>query len=576
MINEMFRRRAALHPDRTAIRGWDGELSYGALLERSDRLAVRLWEAGVRPGTVVGVYHRRSTATVVALLGILRIGAAYLALDHRDPTARRQAILRDAGVRTLISAGDAATELSSDTVIRLDEDVSVTATPPPVRVSDEQVAYVAYTSGSTGPPKGVCVPHRAVIRLVVANDALPLGEQDVFLHYAPVAFDASTLEVWGPLLNGGHLVVPPDDLTPARLCAIVADKQVTALWLTSGLFHQVAAGDLADLNGVRLLLAGGDVLSVAHVNRVVAALPDTTVSNGYGPTENTTFTCCYPVPAPVTGDSVPIGRAIGGTSVHVLNPRLNPVVPGQIGELYCGGRGIAQGYLGAAGLTAARFVPDPFARRPGDRMYRTGDLVRELPEGVLEFVGRVDNQVKIRGFRVEITEVEAALTALAEVRAAAVVAQRDPSGNQRLAAFVVSQLSAMDIRKLLADVLPEYAIPAIVCAVGQLPLNHNGKIDRAALAAQVPTDRPELSSTYRAPETPLETVVVQLWTDLLGMAGIGADDDFFELGGHSLLGVRILTELCGSTGVELTPLAFYLDPTPAGLARTLAESGARP
>ncbi|MGH3758757.1 amino acid adenylation domain-containing protein [Actinophytocola sp.] len=571
----MFRRRAVLHPDRAAIRGWDAELSYGALLERSDRLATRLWEAGVRPGTVVGVHHRRSAATVVALLGILRVGAAYLALDHRDPTARRQAILRDAGVRTVVSVGDAATDLQAGTVVRLDEDVTGTATPLPVRVRGEHVAYVAYTSGSTGPPKGVCVPHRAVTRLVVDNEALPIGEQDVFLHYAPVAFDASTLEIWGPLLNGGHLVVPPDDLTPARLCSTVAGERVTVLWLTSGLFHQVAAGDLAGLNGVRLLLAGGDVLSVEHVNRVVAAVPDTTVTNGYGPTENTTFTCCHPVSDPVTGDSVPIGRPVGGTSVHVLDSRLNPVAPGETGELYCGGQGVAHGYLGAAGLTAARFVPDPFAGRPGERMYRTGDLVRELPDGVLEFVGRIDDQVKIRGFRVEITEVEAAIAALPEVRAAAVVAQRDPSGNRRLAAFVVTQLSVMDIRKFLADVLPEYAIPAIVSTVGQLPLNTNGKVDRAALAAQIPTDRPELSTTYRAPETPLETVVVQVWTDLLGMDGIGADDDFFELGGHSLLGVRILTELCASTGVELTPLAFYLDPTPAGLARTLAESGAR-
>jgi amino acid adenylation domain-containing protein len=577
MISELFRRRASAHPDRVAIRGWDGELSYGALAERADRVAAGLWRAGVRPGMVVGVHHRRSAATVACLLGILRIGAAYLALDHRDPTARLRAILCDAGVTVVLSSEDRAADLGIERVVHLDEVAGKPGEPPAVRIPAEQTAYVAYTSGSTGPPKGVCVPHRAVARLVLDNEVLPILERDVFLHFAPVAFDASTLEIWGSLLGGGRLVVPPDDLLPAELCATVARERVTVLWLTSGLFQQVVdTAGLAELAGLRLLLAGGDVLSVPHVNKALAALPGTTLVNGYGPTENTTFTCCHPVSEPIAGDTVPIGRPITGTTVRVLDVRLTPVAPGDVGELYCGGRGLAHGYLGAPAFTAGRFVPDPFAGQPGARMYRTGDLVRVRPDGLLDFVGRADRQVKIRGFRVELAEVESAVAALPDVRVAAVVAHRDPTGNQRIAAFVVGQVSAVDLRKRLADVLPDYAIPAFVSAVGQLPLTPNGKVDRAALAELVPTSRPDLSAAYRAPRTPLEAAVVQLWTDLLGIDGIGADDDFFELGGHSLIGVRILAELHRGTGVELTPLTFYLDPTPAGLARAVADAGNRP
>lgn len=579
MISEAFRRRASSHPDRTAVRGWDAELSYRGLAERADRLAVRLWQAGVRPGSVVAVQHRRSAATVAGLLAILRVGAAYLALDSRDPTVRRHAILADAGATVVLAAPESATDLPTGCVVVDIEDHAAAgqepAEPPIVPVTAEHPAYIAYTSGSSGAPKGVCVPHRAVTRLVLDNQSIPIRENDVFLHYAPIAFDASTWEIWGPLLNGGSVVVPADDLTPGRLRETAASEGVTVMWLTSGLFQQVVDAGLTGLSGLRLFLAGGDVLSVPHVNRALAELPDTTVINGYGPTENTTFTCYHAMTRPVTSPTVPIGRPFTGTTAYVLGPRLEPVPAGTVGELYSGGLGVAHGYLGAPALTASRFVPDPFAA-PGARMYRTGDLVRQRPDGDLEFVERADRQVKIRGFRIELVEVESAVAALPDVLAAAVVAQRGPSGDRRLAAFVVGKQSSVDVRKRLVDVLPEYAIPAYVSIVDRLPLTTNGKVDRTDLAKRVPTTRPEMRSAYRAPDTAPERAIVQLWTDLLGIDGIGADDDFFELGGNSLISVRILDELRGSTGVELTPLAFYYDPTPAGLAGALtAESGQR-
>jgi amino acid adenylation domain-containing protein len=574
MIDESFRRVAARAPRATAVRGWDDELTYGELDARVDRLARRLWAVGVRPGAVVGLYLERSAAAVCALLAILRAGAAYLALDPRDPGVRRRAIIQQAGVGVVVTRPGLAADLDYPCTAVDAADVAdpLPAAPFGAPAGPEDLAYLAFTSGSTGVPKGVCVPHRAVARLVLGADFLPIATDDVFVQYAPLAFDASTLELWGPLCNGASLVVPPPgDPSPAGLCTFVRKAGVTVLWLTAGLFHQVVDADPAELCGLRHLLAGGDVLSVPHVNRALAALPGTVLVNGYGPTENTTFTCCHRMTSAVRGSTVPIGRPINGSSVYVLDDDLRPVADGAVGELYTGGAGVAQGYLGDPALTARRFLPDPFSAQPGACMYRTGDLVRRH-DGVLDFVGRADRQVKVRGFRVEPAEVESALRTLPQVTEAAVVARRDRTGVQRLAAFVVGPASTMEIRNRVREVLPPYAVPASVTRVDALPLTASGKVDRQVLEARIPQRRPELRTPYREPGTPLETAIARLWSDLLELDGIGAGDDFFELGGHSLLGVRILTELRRAYGIEISPLTFYLDPTPAGLAGAVSSA----
>ncbi|MEV6558143.1 non-ribosomal peptide synthetase [Nocardia sp. NPDC051756] len=567
---------AKQHPERVAVIGDGGQLSYAELDRRSDALARYLQESGVRPGDIVAIDARRRITTIVGLLAILKAGAGYLALDERSPRQRRELVLRQSTATIVLTHDGLTPELPANcSAISLDAD-RPDQTPAPVTITDLHPAYLAYTSGSTGTPKGVCVPHRAISRLVVDTDFISVTSDDVFLQFAPIAFDASTLEIWGALLNGAQLVLAPGtELSISDLTKLVGHYRVTVLWLTAGLFQQVTDAGLDELRGLRYLLAGGDVLSPAHVRRAVTTLTDTTVINGYGPTENTTFTCCHPV-TDVPSGPIPIGHPIRGTAVRLLDARLTPVPDGRAGELYATGTGLAHGYWGNPALTAATFLADPAAEIPGQRMYRTGDLVQRQSTGALDYLGRADQQVKIRGFRIELGEVEAAIAALPGVAGLAVVPQEPRGGGKRLSAWIVGEpdhtLSSLDVRRTLTETLPSYAVPTLIRIVDALPLTANGKIDRKALAADQPTERPQLTTAYREPCTAMEAAVTTLWSDHFGIAGIGADDDFFELGGHSLLGVRITADLEREYGVAVSPVTFYLDPTPAGLA-TAVEQG---
>jgi amino acid adenylation domain-containing protein len=443
-VAALFREQARLRPDAVAVSFEEGDLTYADLDQRSSRLARMLAAAGVGPEVRVALLAQRSPALIVGLLGILKAGGAYVPLDPAYPAERLAWMLADSEARVLLAQPEllADLDLAVPTVVELTPDPEETGGPEPAGSSPDGLAYVMYTSGSTGRPKGVGVTNRNIVRLVRESRFADLGPEQVFLQLAPISFDASTLEIWAPLLNGGRVAVfPPRRPSLDELGETIARQGVTSLWLTAGLFHPMVEDRLEALRPVRQLLAGGDVLSPTHVRRALAGLPETTVINGYGPTEGTTFTLCHPMTDPEqVGPTVPLGRPIGNTRAWVLGPDLRPVPVGVWGELFAAGDGLSRGYLGSPDLTAERFVPDPFAEAPGGRLYRTGDVVRFRPDGRVEFLGRRDGQVKLRGFRVELGEIESALARHAAVREAAVVARDvgdDSPAGRRLVAYVV-------------------------------------------------------------------------------------------------------------------------------------------
>jgi amino acid adenylation domain-containing protein len=575
-LASLFAEQARLRPDAVAVSSDEGDLTYAELDRRADRLARRLAAAAVGSEVRVALLARRSLALVVGIVGIVKAGGAYVPLDPSYPAERLAWMLQDSAARVLLSETELIPEgFATLEVLELTADPGRSGGRDPAGPLPGGLAYVMYTSGSTGRPKGVGVTHRNVVRLVREGGFADLGPDQVFLQLAPVSFDASTLEIWAPLLNGGRLaVLPPRRPSLEELGEAVSRFGVTTLWLTAGLFQQMVDHRLADLRPLRQLLAGGDVLSPAHVRRALTGLPDGTLINGYGPTEATTFTCCAALTE--QAPTVPIGRPIGNTRVFVLGPDLRPAPGGAWGELFAAGDGISRGYLGSPELTAERFVPDPFAALggAGSRLYRTGDVVRCRADGRIEFRGRRDGQVKLRGFRVELGEIESALARHPEVREAAVAAR--PTGGAagpRLVAWVVPRTSppgelVPELRRFLAATLPEYMLPSAFVLLGALPLTANGKVDRAALPE--PED-PAGAETWIAPATPLEELLAAVTAEILDVERVGMGDNFFELGGHSLLATRLVSRLAQDHGLPITLQMVFDSPTFAHLADRLVQ-----
>ncbi len=591
-LAERFALQAARAPGAPALLGpAPGEaMTYGELARRSTELARRLVALGVGPESRVALLLHRSPELVVAILATLEAGGAYVPLDPAHPPERLAFLLADSSAAVLVSHRGLAARLGSIDLPTLDLDappsgsLPASAALPPV--SPDNLAYVMYTSGSTGAPKGVAVTHRNVLRLVHGSGYAAFGAEQTFLLLAPASFDAATLEIWGPLLHGGRLALAPDGrVSLAEIAAAIRAHGVTTLWLTAGLFHQMVDEELATLAPLRQLLAGGDALSPPRVRAALARLPGTLLVNGYGPTEGTTFTCCErlagaaDIPAGA-GAAVPIGRPIGNARAHVVDARLEPVPAGVPGELAIGGDGLARGYLDRPELTAERFVPDPFSAVPGERLYRTGDRVRRLADGRLAFLGRTDLQLKVAGQRIEPGEVEAALAAHPRVRAAAVAAAGEGAEGKRLVAFAVPNDStdgdpdAAELRAWLAARLPEGMVPSQVHVVSRLPLTANGKVDRAELARLAEASAgtagegsgQESDTASELARSPVVEILAGLWADLLGRERVGLHDSFFELGGHSLLGARLVARIRHVLGREVSLRALFEEPTVAGLA----------
>lgn len=556
-VQSIFERQVAQTPDAVALSLNDREITYRELNRRANRLARYLLAQGIHPECRVALCLERGIDALIAMVGIVKAGGAYVPLDPGYPEERLRFMLEDsraalvlahnglmppAGDRPLIDLDRAATEINA-----CDDGNPDTGNDP------ERLLYVMYTSGSTGVPKGVEVPHRAVNRLVQDSGFADLGPAQVFMQLAPLSFDASTFEIWGALLNGGRCVIYPGRLPDFdTLARVIKDKGVTLLWLTASLFNKLIDEAPQTLSGVRQLLTGGEALSADHIRRAQQALPHTQFINGYGPTENTTFTCCYHIPRPLseTLTSIPIGRPIGGTRVYVLDPQMQRVPVGVPGELYAGGAGLARGYQNRADLTAERFFIHPFVA--GEKIYKTGDLVRYLPDGNLEFLGRRDQQIKLRGFRIELGEIEKVLRRHPQLDDCAVVLREDLPGDKRLAAYVIPRsqnaIGEQSLRRYLKERLPEYMLPAAFVVMDELPLTANGKVNRQALP--MPSANSAVGSIGK-PRNTLEFHLVKIWEDVLGRTPVGIHDSFFELGGHSLLAVKLFDRIEKTFGKKL-------------------------
>jgi amino acid adenylation domain-containing protein len=576
-VHGLFARVAAGRPDAVALEHGDASLCYGELEIRANRLAAHLRDQGLAAGQAVGVCSGRGIDAIVTLLGVLKAGGCYLPLDPDHPAERLAFMLRDAQADLVVvdAAAEGLAGALPGRIVRLERDARRIAERdpgPPAAAGDPQSPFcVLYTSGSTGRPKGVRVRHRSVVRLVIDGGTVELGPPHVLLHAAPLAFDASTFEIWGALLTGARLVIASGRVPTARSLRDAIERHgVTTLWLTAGLFNAVVDEDPAALAGLSQLLIGGEALSVPHVRRALASLGSTRLFNGYGPTEATTFTCVYPIPRELPPDvrSIPIGWPIRDTRLYVLDAEQRLVPIGCEGELYIGGEGVALGYVARPELTAERFVPDPFSARPGDRLYRSGDRVRFRRDGALEFLGRADEQVKIRGFRIEPGEIEAALADHPAVRACAVVAREDGCGGRALHAYCVGSGagpgSTSSLRAHLGRLLPEPMLPRSFTWLDALPLTPSGKLDRQALP-RPSGQRPALANAYVEPRSDLERRFCAVWSEVLDIRPVGVRDNFFELGGDSLLAAKAAARLRETLGIEIDAVRILEHPTIEGL-----------
>jgi amino acid adenylation domain-containing protein/non-ribosomal peptide synthase protein (TIGR01720 family) len=545
-IAEAFAVQATATPDAIAVIHGDTQLTYADLDARANRLAHWLIAHGVCPESTVALALPRGVEVILAVLAIAKAGGAYLPVNPDDP-----------GERISFLHADATPVLTLD---ELPDATGYPATSPVLTAKPDNAAYLIYTSGSTGVPKGVVTTQADVVALAAA----PVFDGPDFarvLVHSPQTFDAATFEMWVPLLRGHTAVVAPaGDLDVATLDDLIIAHDITALWLTAGLFVVVADTAPDAVGSVSQVWAGGDVLPPAAVARVQHHCPGITIVNGYGPTETTTFATTHRV-TDTTGP-IPIGTPLAGMRAYVLDQYLRPAPPGVTGELYLAGAGLARGYANRPGLTAERFIANPHA--PGERMYRTGDMTRWRGDGVLEFLGRSDDQVKVRGFRIELGEINSHLTSRDDVAACVVTAREN-----RIVAYLVPADGTLDVsrvRQSLQRVLPEYMVPAVFVVVGGLPLTASGKVDRRAL----PMPAFEVVSAGRGARSAGDEILCGLFSEVLAVPGVGVDDSFFDLGGHSLLAMRLVSRIRSAFGVELPFRAVFEAPTPARLAARLS------
>lgn len=592
-VPELLARLVTEAPGAIAVETDDEAISYAELWARADKLAWRLAKHGALPGDTIAILMRRSADLLVAFLAVAKAGAAYVPLELRDPLPRMRSAVAGSGcVLLLVDTTTQDHEITQGmTIIRADavirdadpadlpgQDVVPFADRTP---SPDALLYIIHTSGSTGAPKGVGVTHRNLIAFAL-DRVWCSGDTERILFHSPHTFDASNGEIWVPLLSGGTVVIAPGQLDAAMVRRFVTDRGITSVMLVAGLFGALADGDPACFDGLRHVWTGGDVVPPAAVERVLSACPDLAIHAAYGPTEATTVVTHHLIPRgrPV-GPGVSIGTPMDNTRIYVLDDRLRLLPPGEAGELYIGGVGVARGYVNQPGRTAQRFVADLFGA-PGERMYATGDLARREDDGTYSFLGRLDDQVKIGGFRIELGEIEAVLATHPGVSRAVVVIRKEPDGSGQLSAFAlpVSQGEAPDperLRQYLADRLPAHMVPAQVAILASLPLTAHGKVDHAKLLAESGSPAPESAGrpgSHVSPGTTLadlEARVADLWKEALGIEEIGRDENFFDCGGNSLRLIGLHARLCRTFGVDLPVQRLFELSTIRAIARHLRD-----
>nr|WP_290226174.1 amino acid adenylation domain-containing protein [Trichocoleus desertorum] len=607
-IHQLFEAQVEKSPDAIAISAHvvnavqfgEKQFTYQALNQGSNQLARYLQKLGVGATTLVGVCLDRSSEMVAALLGILKVGGAYVPLDPTYPSERLCFMIEDAQVPVLLTQAQYREQFRdcSAQVICLGQEWAAIAQEIeenlPNPVTSEDLAYVVYTSGSTGQPKGVTVPHRAVNRLVCDTNYIQIYPGDRVAQVSNVSFDAATFEIWGALLNGAQLVGIEREvsLSPLKFAAVLAQQQIDILFLTTALFNQVASEVPTAFRRLRYLLFGGEVADLQWVRAVLQSGAPKHLLHVYGPTESTTFASWYEIQELPEVATLPIGRPVGNTQLYILDTQLQPVPIGAKGELYIGGDGLAQGYLNQPKLTAERFISPTLRERQRHTsllpppsslilppsslipppLYKTGDLARYHSDGNIEFLGRTDNQVKLRGFRIELGEVETALQQHPQVQAAIALLQSSDTDGRSLVAYIVpSQKPApttSELRSFLKAKLPEYMIPSAIAVLETLPLTPNGKVDRRALPPVSLASVVGISAT-QAPQTEIEQKLAAIWMRLLGLSQVGIHDNFFELGGHSLLATQLMSRLRDSLQVEVPLRSLFEAPTIAGLAEQI-------
>ncbi|WP_418133866.1 amino acid adenylation domain-containing protein [Bacillus velezensis] len=570
-ISRLFERQAEETPDARAV-VYDGQiLTYRELNERANRIAAALRSNGVGPESVVALLTGRTTELASGILGILKAGGAYLPIGDDVPRERAEWMLKDCKADILLQS-DKLDGLPLSGKRLFIEDIQTKAglsseNPEPLG-GPESLAYMIYTSGSTGAPKGVMIEQRSVIRLVKNSNYIDFTPKDRLLFTSSLGFDVTTFEIFGPLLNGASLYVSDQEtyLDSDVLETFIQQNGITTLWLTSSLFNHLSEQNEHVFSGLSRLIIGGEALSPSHVNRVRKTLPHLSIWNGYGPTENTTFSTCFLIEQSYD-HSIPIGRPVGNSTAYIINSRGTPQPIGVIGELCTGGDGVARGYFGRPELTEEKFVPNPFV--PGERMYRTGDLARWLPDGTIEYAGRMDDQVKIRGYRVELGEIEAALRSLDGVKEAAVSVRTGQSGNKELIAYMSLQtdMDTEKVRSSLSKQLPNYMVPAYMMELEKLPLTPNGKLDRKNL----PEPELALQTAYTAPRNELEEQLSVIWQEVLGTKQVGIEDSFFELGGDSIKALQVAARL-GRYGWKMTASDLFRHPSIKELAPLIRKA----